>query len=81
MLVNHERRLLNKAAEARDYRISIRKKPDDSWPGDHSRLSALETLGHLKRVGGSEVIDDTHATWQLTASGLTQLQALVPEGA
>ncbi|MGU3667875.1 hypothetical protein ACLBX9_27125 [Methylobacterium sp. A49B] len=81
MLVNHERRLLNKAAEARDYRISIRKKPDDSWPGDHSRLSALESLGHLTRVGGPGVTDDALATWQLTASGLTQLQTLVPEGA
>lgn len=81
MLVNHERRLLNKAAEARDYRISIRKKPDDSWPGDHSRLSALESLGHLMRVGGPGVTDDALATWQLTASGLTQLQTLVPEGA
>lgn len=81
MLVNHERRLLNKAAEARDYRISIRKKIDDRWPADHSRLTALESLGHLERIGRSGAVDEALAVWQLTASGLTQLQALVPVGA
>ena len=81
MLVNHERRLLNMAADARDYRISIRKKPDDRWPNDHSRLTALESLGHLERIGLSEVVDDALAIWKLTPSGLTQQQALNPDGA
>lgn len=80
MLVNHERRLLNKAASACDYRISIRRKPDDRWPGDHSRLTALESLGHLERVHCAAA-GDVHATWQLTDAGLTQLQMLVPGGA
>ncbi|MGH1572000.1 hypothetical protein ACRAWG_16520 [Methylobacterium sp. P31] len=76
MLVNHERRLLNRAAEARDFRISVRKKPDDSWPSDHSRLAALESIGHLERIGRDDMPDDVLAVWQITASGLTQLQAL-----
>ena len=79
MLVNHERRLLNKAAEARDYRISIYRKPNASWPSDHSRLTALESDGHLERIG----LHDAHgglATWQITSTGLTQLQALVGRG-
>ncbi|AYO84326.1 MULTISPECIES: hypothetical protein [Methylobacterium] len=73
MLVNHERRLLNKAAGSDNYRISIQRNPDASWPGDHSRLTALESIGHLERVG----VSDGLATWQITATGLTQLQALV----
>ncbi|MDP4006222.1 hypothetical protein [Methylobacterium sp. NEAU K] len=76
MLVNHERRLLNKAAEADDYRISIQRKPDDSWPGDHSRLIALESVGHLERIVHHPKPDDGHATWRITATGLTQLRAL-----
>ena len=81
MLVNHERRLLNKAAEARDDRISIRRNSDDRWPSDHSRLTALESLGHLTRIGCCAASDDALAVWQLTASGRTQLQALTPGGA
>lgn len=78
MLVNHERRLLSKAAEARDDRISIRKKPDDRWPSDHSRLTALESLGHLTRIGCCTAPDDALAVWQITASGRTQLRVLSP---
>lgn len=78
MLVNHERRLLNRAAEARDFRIAIRKKPDDSWPSDHSRLSALESGGHLQRIDRHDRADDALAVWQITSAGLAQLQALVP---
>ncbi len=81
MLVNHERRLLHKAAGSRDYRISIRKKPDDSWPSDHSRLTALESTGHLERIGPHDTIDGALATWRITESGLTQLQALAVGGA
>ena len=81
MLVNHERRLLNKAAEAGDCRISIQRKPDESWPGDHSRLTALESIGHLERIGRPETPDLGRATWQITATGRTQLQALAGGGA
>jgi hypothetical protein len=80
MLVNHERRLLNRAAEARDYRISISRKPDDSWPSDHSRLTALESSGHLEQVGGHDAGGEL-ATWQITPTGLSQLQALTVGGA
>jgi hypothetical protein len=76
MLVNHERRLLNRAAEARDARISIRKKPDDSWPSDHSRLTALESVGHLERIGQAEATSPEFATWQITTAGLSQLRTL-----
>ncbi|MHB2206325.1 hypothetical protein [Methylobacterium sp. CM6257] len=79
MLVNHERRLLNKAAEASDYRISIRKKPDNSWPSDHSRLTALESVGRLKQVG-DHGISIPCVTRQITSTGLTQLQALTGGG-
>ena len=72
MLVNHERRLFNKAAESGDSRISIQRKPDESWPGDHSRLTALESVGHLERIDRC----DTRATWRITRTGLTQLQVL-----
>jgi hypothetical protein len=76
MLVNHERRLLNRAAEARDYRISIHRKSDESWPSDHSRLTALESGGHLERIDRQDLPNHTLAIWQITAAGLTQLQAL-----
>ncbi|MEE7506011.1 hypothetical protein [Methylobacterium mesophilicum] len=76
MRVNHERRLLNKAAEARDYQISIRQKADASWPGDHSRLTALESIGHLQRIEPHDGPDGPVAVWQITAAGLSQLQAL-----
>jgi hypothetical protein len=72
MLVNHERRLLNKAAGSDNSRISIQRNPDASWPGDHSRLTALEGIGHLEQIAAGDGL----ATWQITATGLTQLQAL-----
>ena len=76
MRVNHERRLLNKAAEARDYQISLRQKADASWPSDHSRLTALESTGHLQRIDLHDGPDGSVAVWQITAAGLSQLQAL-----
>lgn len=76
MLVNHARRLLNKAAESGDNRISIQRKPDESWPGDHSRLTALESIGHLERIERRDTPDDGLATWRITSTGLTQLQVL-----
>lgn len=74
MLVNHERRLLKKAAEAVDLQISIRQNTDRSWPSDHSRLVALETRGDFRRV----IIDTSGAcaVWRLTDSGLATLQQL-----
>lgn len=83
MLVNHERRLLRKAAEARDSRISVHRKKGNSWPSDHSRLTALESDGHLMRDDGHEA-SDLHAvvaTWRITGSGLTQLRTLSGAGA
>ena len=76
MRVNHQRRLLNKAAEARDYQITIRQRADASWPGDHSRLTALESTGHLRRIDLHEGPGGPVAVWQITAAGLSQLQAL-----
>ena len=76
MRVNHQRRLLNKAAEARDYQITIRQRADASWPGDHSRLTALESTGHLRRIDPLEDPGCPVAVWQITAAGLSQLRAL-----
>ncbi|GJE46228.1 hypothetical protein [Methylobacterium soli] len=77
MLVNHERRLLKKAAEAVDFQISIKQKPNSSWPGDHSRLSALESRGDLRRIG----VDADLETWQITDSGLARAQRLTGQDA
>jgi len=76
MLVNHTRRLLNKAAESGDCRISIQRKPNASWPADHSRLTALESVGHLEWVGHG----DECAIWQITSAGLTQLHTFAAGG-
>lgn len=76
MLVNHTRRLLNKAAESGEYQISIQRKPNASWPADHSRLTALESVGHLERVGHG----DECAIWQITSAGLTQLHTFAAGG-
>ncbi|MEE7447937.1 hypothetical protein MRF4_08925 [Methylobacterium radiotolerans] len=76
MRVNHERRLLNKAAEAGDCRISVRQRADASWPGDHSRLTALESTGRLQRIHLHDGPEGSVAVWQITAAGLSQLQAL-----
>lgn len=78
MQVNHERRLLAKAAEAVAGRISIKCDPNRSWPGDHSRLVALQSSGNLKWIGqqAGPHIGGVFATWQITEKGIASLQAL-----
>ena len=75
MLVNHERRLLSKAAEATNHLISIRQKHDTSWPSDHSRLCALASKGELRWIGerAGAHLDGVVATWQITDKGLARL--------
>ncbi|APT31720.1 hypothetical protein MCBMB27_02429 [Methylobacterium phyllosphaerae] len=76
MLVNHERRLLIRAAETLGHRIAVCRQANASWPGDHSRLLALESTGHLRRVDHCEDSEGTVAVWQITPAGLVQLQML-----
>lgn len=78
MLVNHERRLLRKAAEAADRQITIKQRPDRTWPGDHSRLLALESRGALRSLRALPDLrfGDTFATWQITERGLSALARL-----
>jgi len=83
MLVNHERRLLNKAAQSTDGRVSVKREPDRAWPGDHSRLRGLESRGDLVWLGeqAGPHLGGTFATWQITPAGLQQLEALAGQGA
>jgi hypothetical protein len=53
MLVNHERRLLTKAAQSTDGCVSVKRQLDRAWPGDHSRLCNLESRGELVWLGGA----------------------------
>jgi hypothetical protein len=78
MLVNHERRLLTKAAQATDGHISIKREMDRAWPGDHSRLSGLAIRGDLVWVGerAGPHLGGTFATWQITDAGLSRLERL-----
>jgi hypothetical protein len=78
MLVNHERRLLNKAAHSTDGRISVKREPDRAWPGDHSRLCGLERRGDLVWLGeqAGPHLGGTFATWRITPAGLEQLEAI-----
>lgn len=70
-MIDHRRRLLSRAALAEEGRITVRREPDRAWPGDHSRLCALENDGHLlflgeeagPRPGGAS------AAWRITARG------------
>ena len=75
MLIDHERRLLSKAAEAVNHLISIRQNPDTSWPSDHSRLCALASKGELRWIGerARPHLGGVVATWQITDEGLTRL--------
>jgi hypothetical protein len=43
------------------------------------RLVALESSGHLEQIGEHDA-DDNLATWQITSTGLTQLQGLAGGG-
>lgn len=78
MLVNHERRLLAKAAQAVAGRISVKRERDRSWPGDHSRLMALQRRGDFTWVGeqAGPHIGGVYATWQITEQGRVSLEAL-----
>ena len=75
MLIDHERRLLSKAAEAVNHLISVRQNPDTSWPSDHSRLCALASKGELRWIGerARPHLGGVVATWQITDEGLTRL--------
>ncbi|ACL56513.1 hypothetical protein [Methylobacterium nodulans] len=75
-MIDHERRLLSKAAQTAEGRISVKRDPDRSWPGDHSRLCALENDGHLRFVGeqAGPHIGGTFAIWQITERGRAALQ-------
>ena len=78
MLVNHERRLLTKAAQAVAGRISVKREPDRSWPGDHSRLCALANSGKVRWVGeqAGPHIGGVFATWEITEEGIASLEML-----
>ena len=78
MLVNHERRLLARAASATNQQISVKQRSDRSWPSDHSRLCALESKGELRWVGerAGPHLGGVFATWQITSEGVDSLETL-----
>jgi len=78
MLVDHEFRLLTKAAQSTDGRVSVKRQPDRAWPGDHSRLCGLESRGDLVWLGeqAGPHLGGTFATWQITPAGLQQLEVI-----
>lgn len=78
MLVNHERRLLTKAAEAVAGRVSVKRERDSSWPSDHSRLCALQSKGDVRWIGeqAGPHIGGVFAIWQITEEGLARLERL-----
>jgi hypothetical protein len=82
MLVNHERRLLDKAAQSTDGRISVKRQLDRDWPSDHRHLRDLESRGDLVWLGeqAGPHLGGTFATWQITPAGLEQLQVLGNRG-
>ncbi|KAB1072682.1 hypothetical protein F6X51_14885 [Methylobacterium planeticum] len=82
-MINHERRLLSKAAQAIAGRISVKREPDRSWPGDHSRLCALASLGKVRWLGEQvgPHIGGTYASWEITEQGLASLQAMTSASA
>ena len=79
MLVNHEHRLLTKAAQSTNGCISVKRELDRAWPNDHSRLCSLESRGDLVWLGehAGPHIGGTFATWQITDAGLARLQQLL----
>lgn len=78
LLVNHDRRILTKAAEAVAGRISVKRERDRSWPSDHSRLCALQSQGDVRWIGeqAGPHIGGVFATWQITQEGLAHLKRL-----
>ena len=81
VLVNHERRLLTKAADAVAGRISVKRERDRSWPGDHSRLCALQSQGDVKSTGeqAGPHLGGMFATWQITEAGRARLEELIAQ--
>ncbi|MDP4003668.1 hypothetical protein [Methylobacterium sp. NEAU K] len=78
MLVNHEHRLLTKAARSTNGRISVKRALDRAWPSDHGHLCSLESRGDFVWLGeqAGPHIGGTFATWQITDAGLVRLQRL-----
>jgi hypothetical protein len=83
MLINHEQRLLTKAAQAVAGRISVKRQQDRSWPGDHSRLCALASDGKVRWIGeqAGPHIGGLFATWEITENGLASLEVVTAERA
>lgn len=74
-MIDHRRRLLSRAALAEGC-ITLQREPNRAWPGDHSRLCALENDGHLLFLGEQPgpVPGGASAAWRLTAQGRASLQ-------
>ncbi|GJD51810.1 hypothetical protein OPKNFCMD_4569 [Methylobacterium crusticola] len=79
-MIDHERRLLSKAATATEGMISVKREPTRAWPGDHSRLCALENDGHLDFLGeqAGPHLGGTFAIWRITEQGRATLTAKDP---
>ena len=75
-MIDHRRRLLSRAALTAEGRITLRREPDRSWPGDHSRLCALENDGHLLFLSEQPgpLPGGASAAWRITAQGRAALQ-------
>ncbi|AWN52749.1 hypothetical protein [Methylobacterium sp. 17Sr1-1] len=75
-MIDHRRRLLSRAALAEEGCITLRREPDRAWPGDHSRLCALENDGHLLFLGEQPGPNpgSASAAWRITAQGREMLQ-------
>jgi len=81
MLINHERRLLTKAAHAVAGRISVKREQDRTWPSDHSRLCALASLGKVRWLGeqAGPHLGGMFASWEITERGLASLEAMTAD--
>ncbi|MGE7418827.1 hypothetical protein [Methylobacterium tarhaniae] len=75
-MIDHRRRLLSRAALTDEGRITVRREPDRAWPGDHSRLCALENDGHLLFLGEEPGPSPGSASagWRITAQGREALR-------
>ncbi|TNC11458.1 hypothetical protein FF100_20290 [Methylobacterium terricola] len=75
-MIDHRRRLLSRAALTAEGRITVQRAPDRAWPGDHSRLCALENDGHLLFLGEQPgaLPGSASAAWRLTTRGRAALR-------
>jgi len=75
-MIDHRRRLLSRAALTAEGCITVQRAPDRAWPGDHSRLCALENDGHLLFLGErpGPMPGSASAAWRLTAQGREALR-------